>query len=68
MKCDRCGEIVRVLQGSMFNTQMVCKSCLSIERKHPKYKEAREVERKQVLMGNYNYEGIGLPADLEVRK
>lgn len=68
MRCERCGEIVATVQGSMFNSQMICMSCLGIERKHPKYKEACAEEHKQVLLGNYNYEGIGLPADLKSAK
>ena len=34
------------------------------EHKHPKYQEARDAELAEVKAGNYNFEGIGRPADL----
>jgi hypothetical protein len=49
---------------SRFNTEMCCMACIDKERAHPKYKEAEEVEIRQVRAGNYNYPGIGKPADL----
>ena len=52
---------------SYFNTQMICETCETKEIAHPKYKEAREAENKAVRYGDYNFAGIGLPADLEVK-
>ena len=63
-KCDRCGITSKILKGSFFNTEMCCKSCLEKEQAHPKYKEAKEIERKAVIAGNYNFPGIGLPENL----
>jgi hypothetical protein len=39
-------------------------ACIDKEQKHPKYAEAREAEYNAVRSGNYNYRGIGKPADL----
>jgi hypothetical protein len=49
---------------SRFNTQDLCMKCLEKEKKHPKYKEAAEAELRAVQAGNYNFPGIGKPADL----
>lgn len=62
--CDRCGKPVRALRMSMFNTEMCCQACLNKEKRHPKYQEAKEAERREVLKGNHNFEGIGKPEDL----
>ena len=43
---------------------MICLSCDAKERKHPQYERAVRVETQQVLKGNLNYEGIGLPEEL----
>ena len=40
---------------SFLNTQMCCMDCLDKERDHPKYKDAKEEEARQVRAGNYNY-------------
>jgi len=66
--CERCGAPDQVMLMSMFNTDILCETCLRTERRHPKYQEAREAERAQVLAGNRNFLGIGLPEDLEVKR
>ena len=63
-KCQRCGALTRFFKMSFFNTEMICKPCEIEEEAHPKYPEAREREREEVLNGNYNFEGTGLPQDL----
>ena len=63
-KCDRCGKETDSFTMSYFNTQNICWKCEKIEKAHPKYAEAREREWEEVRKGNYNYKGIGLPADL----
>ena len=63
-RCERCYQETTTTIGSMFNTQMVCMSCKTKENNHPDYEKARDAERKAVQGGNYNYSGIGLPADL----
>jgi hypothetical protein len=64
MICDRCKKDVYSRTGSIFNEEMICMPCKEIEMVHPLYKEAFERERAEVLKGNMNYEGIGLPEDL----
>ena len=44
---------------------MICTSCDTKERKHPDYERAVRIETEQVLKGNLNYEGIGLPRELK---
>ena len=59
-KCDRCGGSLE--QGrtmSMFNTECLCMACKEKERTDPRYKEAVEKEREEVLKGNLNFPGIG---------
>jgi len=52
------------LTMSRFNTDMICMKCEARERAHPKYAEAAEAELRQVRAGNYDYAGVGKPADL----
>ena len=62
-RCERCNKETNTFTGSYFNTEMICLECDSLERKHPEYEKAKKLEYEQVLKGNYNYEGIGLPSD-----
>jgi len=64
MRCDRCRRKTLSVTGSMFNTELICPDCEKRERAHPKYEEARRIEEEHVRQGNYNFPGIGLPADL----
>ena len=59
--CERCEQLTNVLKCSMFNTEMICLSCIKTEKKLPEYEEARRKEHEEVCKGNYNYEGIGYP-------
>lgn len=59
--CERCRKSTNVFRCSMFNTQMVCLSCIKAEKELPEYEEARRKEHEEVCKGNYNYEGIGYP-------
>ena len=63
--CERCNKPTHTTTGSYFNRQMICTSCDHKERSHPEYDRAVNVETQQVLKGNFNYEGIGLPEDLK---
>lgn len=65
-RCDRCGGDATTWQMSRFNTQACCMKCIAREKKHPKYKEAQDAEMAEVNKGNMNFEGIGLPRDLEI--
>jgi hypothetical protein len=49
---------------SYFNTDVLCMECDEKERAHPKFKEAQAEEEKHVRAGNYNFKGVGKPADL----
>ena len=63
--CQRCGEKTQILKGSFFNTDMCCKECLDKEQKHPLYQAAKDKELEEVKKGNYTFQGIGLPEDLQ---
>ena len=62
--CERCKSTTSSLQMSFFNEEMLCHDCFEKEQKHPAYKLAKEIERRQVRNGNWKYPGIGKPADL----
>jgi len=64
MKCERCGTIHTSLTFSFFNMDMICFNCSDLGRSHPKYLEAREAELEALKRGDYNFPGIGKPADL----
>jgi len=49
---------------SIFNVQMICPRCEKREKAHPQYASAKETEMQEVRKGNYNFPGVGLPADL----
>lgn len=65
MKCERCGEERIGSICSMFNTQTVCFPCKELEEAHPEYEAARKAEQRAVQRGDYNFPGVGLPADFE---
>jgi len=62
--CDRCDNPTMVTQMSLFNTDMCCVICTEIERGHPDFPKARARELDELLKGNLNFPGIGLPKDL----
>lgn len=62
--CQRCRKQTDITTMSMFNTQMICHECDLTERKHPKFEDARQAENDAISRGEYNFPGIGLPADL----
>ncbi|MBT28330.1 MAG: gamma-glutamylcyclotransferase [Thalassobius sp.] len=62
--CQRCYQQATSHIMSMFNTEMICMSCKDKEKRHPDYPAAQAAEREAVQKGNYNFEGIGKPADL----
>jgi hypothetical protein len=64
MTCDRCGKDSLAYTMSIFNTDEICMACKDKERAHPAFEEARRVESEQVKAGNFNFQGVGLPADL----
>jgi hypothetical protein len=58
MKCERCRKETNVTTMSWLNTQTICMDCSEREENHPRFKEAKERERQEVLNGNYNYKGL----------
>lgn len=64
MRCDRCGKDTIQTTMSFFNTDTICMECDDLERAHPLFEVAHRVETEEVMRGNYNFEGIGLPNDL----
>lgn len=63
-KCARCGTTETSLKMSYFNTDMLCPECVKKEEAHPDFKKAKDIELQHVLNGDYNFAGIGKPADL----
>jgi hypothetical protein len=49
---------------SYFNTDILCMDCSDKERAHPQFGEARRIETEHCKSGNYNFAGVGKPADL----
>jgi hypothetical protein len=64
LNCDRCGAANVPTIMSMFNNDVLCMPCKTKETKHPDYKKAHDAETAAVKSGNYNFPGIGKPADL----
>ena len=60
-RCDRCSSLTIVTKVSWFNLDALCPACQDIEREHPDYKYAKEVENAAVLRGDYNFPGVGWP-------
>ena len=68
MGCDRCGIPDVTRQMSLFNEDMCCSVCIEMERAHPEFPKARTCELNELLKGNFNFPGIGLPKDLEPKR
>lgn len=64
MICDRCRKETRAYTMSMFSTDEICLDCKKAEKEHPDYERARLAEAEAVRAGNFNFPGIGVPADL----
>jgi hypothetical protein len=64
--CARCAEEFAGSGSimSVFNTDQICLECKQKEEAHPDYEKARKAEAAAVSRGDYNYAGIGKPADL----
>lgn len=68
-KCERCGKDFKrnnviVYTTSWFNLEHICIDCRDKERAHPDFKKAKQAELEACKQGNYNFPGIGKPADL----
>ena len=62
--CDRCFKEISLTIVSYFNTDVICRDCKAKEKAHPQYQQAVEAEVAACQRGDYNFQGIGLPADL----
>lgn len=62
--CMRCHKPSDIFTMSRFNTDRICLDCQKKEKAHKDYQKAVEAEAEQVRRGNYNFIGIGKPADL----
>lgn len=67
MKCERCGKETVVHTCSWFNKQNVCLDCDDEELKHPDIKRAKAIENEHCKKGDYNFAGVGLPKDLQLK-
>lgn len=63
-RCERCRSEAVATTGSYFNTDLICLDCAEAERQHPDFERARRVEAEAMQRGDFNFPGIGLPADL----
>jgi hypothetical protein len=62
--CHRCGKKADSHTMSYFNTDLICESCDDRERNHPMFAKAQATEEAACRDGNFNFPGIGKPADL----
>jgi hypothetical protein len=62
--CERCGNPTNAVTMSMFNVDIICMGCKDIEAHHPDYPKAAKAEYDACEKGDYNFGGIGKPADL----
>lgn len=58
MICARCKKETNIHKMSFLNVDEICPECEEKEKKHPVYKFAKDIERKAVLSGNYNFPGV----------
>lgn len=68
MHCDRCGEEMFSCKVSYFNTETICRQCEDAEEAHPLFPEAKRMDNEAVRAGEFNFPGIGLPPELEVKR
>jgi len=62
--CHRCGTATNGYTMSRFDTDLICDDCEGIEKAHPDYQRAVDVELAAVKAGDMNFPGIGKPSDL----
>lgn len=65
LNCERCEKPSYSASMSRFNTEVICVECSQAEDKHPDIFEAKQAKHEEVMKGNYNFKGIGLPDDLK---
>jgi len=67
--CERCGNSfkrnsVSIHTMSWFNLEHICIDCRNKEQQHPDFQRAKDAEIAALRAGDYNFSGIGKPADL----
>ena len=63
--CQRCTKKTHgITTMSMFNNDILCMPCKNKETAHPLYGEAVDMDNNAIRNGNFNFEGIGLPNEL----
>lgn len=56
--CERCKKELKIRKMSIMNEDTLCMDCIEEEKRHPRYKEAKEREAEEVRKGNYKYKGL----------
>lgn len=64
--CDRCGSDLSYTSStqSMFNTEVICGTCQRREQAHPMFGAAKAASDEALAVGDLEFVGIGLPAEL----
>jgi len=63
-RCQRCKRRAYVTTTSYFNTEIICIDCSEDERSHPDFEKAMKADEEACRRKDFNFPGIGLPADL----
>lgn len=59
--CERCDQPTNgITIMSMYNEQIICRTCKDNERKREDYSKAVEADNEEIRKGNFNFKGIGL--------
>ena len=65
MRCDRCCKVVGAVTESWFTVdEMICWECHEKEVAHPDFECAKAAEEDAARRGDFDFPGIGKPADL----
>lgn len=65
--CDRCKHETPDHLVSMFNADLICSPCQRLEKEHSQFEKATQAVIDSVSKGDYEFEGIGLPENLEYK-
>jgi len=65
MRCNRCNEDMTAFHGSWFTSEVICSICEQVEKLHPLFELAQEIENIALLLKDYNFPGIGKPEDFD---
>jgi hypothetical protein len=65
MRCTNVDPLPKATTISRFNLDTICDACEAREKAHPSYPLAARAELLSVQQKEYNFPGIGKPADLQ---